>query len=174
MPTSADPILRANQFANLRPAYKPGQSGNVNGRPNSAWVLLEYVDELMIEVERGIGKYSMADLRKFAADDRISRPKAIASNLIVLASTPGFHEKSGKPYCAVLVDMILDRKIGKPAQTIHVTKTTLRPPAVIGVDKAPLVLQCFASIPPAERPALLKQMMALDPPVLDAEPVDPA
>lgn len=173
MPTSADPVLRANQFANLIP-WQTGKSGNVNGRPNSGWVLLEYVDELMIELEPGVGRYSLADLKGFCADERTSRPKAIAANLIVLASAPGFHEKSGKPYCAVLVDMILDRRVGKPPQTVHVHRTTTRPPAVIGADKSPLILQCFASLPPAERPALLAQMQALTLPVIDAEPVDPA
>ena len=81
---------------------------------------MEYVDELMAESEPGVGLYSLEELEAFAADQRVSRPKAIAANLIVLASTQGFHEKSGRPYCAVLVDMILDRTVGKPVQSLLV------------------------------------------------------
>ena len=165
--------VHPNSLANLTP-WPKGHSGNRNGRPNSGGSLLEHLDELAAEDAEGNAVYEVQVLRDITVDQRSSHTRAMAAEWIILGRTPGFHEKSGKPYCAMLIEMLLDRKIGKPAQTIHVTKTTLRPPAVIGVDKAPLVLQCFASIPPSERPALLAQMMALDPPVIDAEPIDPA
>ena len=124
-------------------------------------------------LNRAFAKYPLEELEAIGVDHRASHTKAMAAQLLVLARTPGFHEKSGKPYCAMLVDMILDRTVGKPVQAIHVHRTETRPPAVIGVDKSALLLQAFASLPPAERPGLLKQMQAAVPPVIDAEPIEP-
>ncbi len=116
---------------------------------------MEYVDELMAESEPGVGLYSLEELEAFAADQRVSRPKAIAANLIVLASTQGFHEKSGRPYCAVLVDMILDRRVGKPVQAVVVHKTEQRTPAAIGADIDTLLARMLAG-----DPAMLGRAMA--------------
>ncbi len=96
----------------------------------------------------------------------------MAAQLLFLARTPGFHEKSGKPYCAMLVEMILDRTVGKPVQAVVVHKTETRPPAAIGADKAPLLVQAYASLPPAERASVLEQMQAMTPAVIDAEPIE--
>ena len=145
----------ANSLANLRPPWHQGQSGNRKGRPNSGGSLIEYVHELMDEAEPGVAKYTLEELSAIAADHRASHPKAIAAQLILLARTPGFHEKSGKPYCAVLVDMILDRTVGKPIQAVHVTKTSTRPPAEIDVDLAELMGKALASMAPAQRAQLL-------------------
>ena len=125
------------------------------------------------EAEPGIAKYPLEELEAISADHRVSHTKAMAAQLLFLARTPGFHEKSGKPYCAMLVEMILDRTVGKPVQSVHVHKTTIRPPAVLGAEKAPLMLQAYASLPPAERARVVEQMQAATPAVIDAEPVDP-
>ena len=119
---------------------------------------MEYVDELMAESEPGVGLYSLEELEAFAADQRVSRPKAIAANLIVLASTQGFHEKSGRPYCAVLVDMILDRRVGKPVQAVVVHKTEIRPPAEIEAELLPLLAKALASLSPSQRAELMPML----------------
>ena len=141
---------------------------------------MEYVDELMAESEPGVGLYSLEELEAFAADQRVSRPKAIAANLIVLASTQGFHEKSGRPYCAVLVDMILDRTVGKPVQAVVVHKTEIRPPAAIDADIASVLAGMLTSDPGMLGTALANmdpdaraKALAMLPPAADDEPIDP-
>ena len=152
----------ANSLANLRPPWQQGQSGNRRGRPNTGGSLIEYIHELGSESEPGIAKYPMEELEKIAADHRVSHTKAMAAQLLFLARTPGFHEKSGKPYCAMLVEMILDRTVGKPIQAVHVHKTEQRTPAEIDVDIVALLAaqpellgQALASLPPDQRAALL-------------------
>ncbi len=124
--------------------------------------MIEYIHELGSESEPGIAKYPLEELEKIAADHRASHPKAMAAQLIILARTPGFHEKSGKPYCAMLVEMILDRTVGKPVQAVVVHKTEQRTPAEFDVDIVPLLAaqpellgQALASLPPDQRAALL-------------------
>ena len=124
-------MTAAASLANLRPPWKPGQSGNPNGRPNSGHVLIDYVHDLMAEEADGTARYTLEQLEAIGADHRASHPKAMAARLITLARTPGFHEKSGKPYCAVLVDMILDRTVGKPMQSLVVQHTQPDDPDVL-------------------------------------------
>lgn len=144
-----------NSLANLCPPWQPGQSGNRKGRPNSGGSLIEYVHELMDESEPGIAKYTLEELNAISADHRVSHPKAIAAQLVTLARTPGFHEKSGKPYCAMLVDMILDRTVGKPVQSVHVHKTETREPAAIGADLDALYARRITADPAALSRALV-------------------
>ena len=155
-------MLHANSLANLRPPWQQGQSGNRRGRPNTGGSLIEYIHELGSEAEPGIAKYPLEELEKIAADHRVSHTKAMAAQLLFLARTPGFHEKSGKPYCAMLVEMILDRTVGKPIQAVHVHKTEHRPPAEIDVDLAELMAKALASLPPAKRAELLAPYMSVD------------
>ncbi|MCZ6709676.1 MAG: hypothetical protein O7B25_04870 [Gammaproteobacteria bacterium] len=89
----------------------------------------------------------------------------MAAQLLFLARTPGFHEKSGKPYCAMLVEMILDRTVGKPVQAVVVHKTEIRPPAAIHADivalvasEPRLIAEAIAAMAPAERAKLLTQL----------------
>ena len=145
----------ANSLANLRPPWQQGQSGNRRGRPNTGGSLIEYIHELGSESEPGIAKYPLEDLEKIAADHRVSHTKAMAAQLLFLARTPGFHEKSGKPYCAMLVEMILDRTVGKPVQAVVVHKTETRPPAEVGADLALALAGVIAA-----RPELLGQALA--------------
>ncbi len=163
-------MTHANSLANLRPPWQPGQSGNRAGRPNTGGSLIEYIHELGSESEPGIAKYPLEELEAIGADHRVSHTKAIAAQLLFLARTPGFHEKSGKPYCAMLVELILDRTVGKPVQSVHVHKTETRPPAAIGSDLAEVVSKALASLPPAERVRLLAPYMPVDG---AAEPIDP-
>ncbi len=162
-----------NSLANLRPPWQAGQSGNRAGRPNTGGSLIEYIHELGSEAEPGIAKYPLEELEAISADHRVSHTKAMAAQLLFLARTPGFHEKSGKPYCAMLVEMILDRTVGKPVQAVVVHKTEIRPPAAIDADMAELVVQWFASVPPAERARVIEQVQGAALPVIDAEPVEP-
>ena len=163
----------ANSLANLRPPWQPGQSGNRAGRPNTGGSLIEYIHELGSESEPGIAKYPLEELEAISADHRCSHTKAMAAQLLFLARTPGFHEKSGKPYCAMLIEMLLDRKVGKPPQTLHVTRTETRVPAAIGVDvdaalgrmlvNDPAMLgRAMASIPPEDRARALAALPAPD------------
>lgn len=175
--------VHPNSLANLKPPWTQGHSGNRNGRPNSGGSLLEYVDELMAESEPGIGVYSLEELEALTQDQRVSRPKAIAANLIVLASKPGFHTKSGRPYCAVLVDMILDRKVGKPVQAVIVHKTETRDPHEIGVDIAETLaalitvspnhlVEALALMEPADRLAVAA-LLPVDTTAVVIEPDEP-
>ena len=145
----------ANSLANLRPPWQPGQSGNRAGRPNTGGSLIEYIHELGSESEPGIAKYPLEELEAIGADHRVSHTKAMAAQLLFLARTPGFHEKSGKPYCAMLVDMILDRTVGKPVQAVVVHKTEARPPAAIGADAATIMARLATA-----NPALLGEVIA--------------
>ncbi len=137
----------ANSLANLRPPWQQGQSGNRRGRPNTGGSLIEYIHELGSESEPGIAKYPLEELEAIGADQRCSHTKAMAAQLLVLARTPGFHEKSGKPYCAMLVEMILDRTVGKPVQAVVVHKTETRPPSAIGADIASVLAGMLTSDP---------------------------
>ena len=144
----------ANSLANLRPPWQQGQSGNRRGRPNTGGSLIEYIHELGSESEPGIAKYPLGELEAIGADQRCSHTKAIAAQLLFLARTPGFHEKSGKPYCAMLVEMILDRTVGKPVQSVHVHKTETPVPAEFAATVVSLL---------AKRPDLLSQAIAKTP-----------
>ncbi len=137
----------ANSLANLRPPWQPGQSGNRAGRPNTGGSLIEYIHELGSESEPGIAKYPLEELEAIGADHRVSHTKAMAAQLLFLARTPGFHEKSGKPYCAMLVEMILDRTVGKPVQAVVVHKTEIRPPAEIDADVASVMAGFITAYP---------------------------
>lgn len=173
----------ANSLANLRPPWQQGQSGNRKGRPNTGGSLIEYIHELGSESEPGIAKYPLEELEAISADHRCSHTKAMAAQLLFLARTPGFHEKSGKPYCAVLVEMILDRTVGKPVQSVHVHRTETRSPAAIGADVAAMLAelitgdpamlgQAMANMDPAARARAIAMLPA--PTVdTDAEPIDP-
>ena len=160
---TSDPEARKRSIAALK-LWKPGQSGNPNGRTTLGATLNECVNAMK-------GR-TRSEVQGIADDDDRSVEWRAAATRVLGMLEPGWHGHI--PLGGSDFDRIMDRTVGKPVQAVHVTTTTIRPPAVIGVDKAPLVLQCFASIPPAERPALLKQMMALDPPALEAEPVDSA
>ncbi len=137
----------ANSLANLRPPWQQGQSGNRRGRPNTGGSLIEYIHELGSESEPGIAKYPLEELEAIAADHRVSHTKAMAAQLLFLARTPGFHEKSGKPYCAMLVEMILDRTVGKPVQAVHIHRTETRVPADFRADIASTMAALFTADP---------------------------
>ncbi|MEE9129859.1 MAG: hypothetical protein V3T84_07545 [Phycisphaerales bacterium] len=160
----------ANSLANLRPPWQPGQSGNRKGRPNTGGSLIEYIHELGSESEPGVAKYPLEELEAIGADHRASHTKAMAAQLLVLARTPGFHEKSGKPYCAMLVEMILDRTVGKPVQSVMVQHTQSDDPEVLlaelraAITRSPELLSILGDRLPAE---------ALPVADVEAEAVDP-
>ena len=172
-------MQHANSLANLRPPWQAGQSGNRAGRPNTGGSLIEYIHELGSESEPGIAKYPLEELKAIGADHRVSHTKAMAAQLLFLARTPGFHEKSGKPYCAMLVELILDRTVGKPVQSVHVHKTEHRPPAEIRADLVETLATMFAAEPgllakaiAAMAPAKRAKLLPLLPVDTDAEPID--
>ena len=169
----------ANSLANLCPPWQQGQSGNRRGRPNTGGSLIEYIHELGSESEPGIAKYPLDELEAIGADHRVSHTKAMAAQLLFLARTPGFHEKSGKPYCAMLVEMILDRTVGKPVQAVVVHKTETRPPAEISADIAATLAALFTADPEVLSKALVNmapaaraKLVSLLPVDTDAEPID--
>ncbi len=173
----------ANSLANLRPPWQAGQSGNRAGRPNTGGSLIEYIHELGSESEPGVAKYPLEELEAIGADQRCSHTKAMAAQLIMLARTPGFHEKSGKPYCAMLVDMILDRTVGKPVQAVHVHKTETPVPAEFAATVVDLLAQradvlgaALAKATPhvrAKAMAMLPVDTTAEPIVVEAEGVEP-
>ena len=164
---TSDPEARKRSLAalaNSPTTWRPGQSGNPSGTKTAGASYKEHINALA-------GK-ERTHIASVARDQHAPAVQRMAAKTLLRALRDGYCK--AVPMAANDLDRMADRTDGKPVQAVHVTTTTIRPPAVIGVDKAPLVLQCFASIPPAERPALLKQMIALDPPALEAEPVDPA
>ena len=155
--------MHPNSLAAIEPyQWQTGQSGNVNGRKTLGAALKTCLNAMEA--------MTITEVQAIARDKQRSVTWRAAAKRVLGMMRDGFHNHI--PLAGSDFDRCSDRTDGKPIQAVHVTTTTIRPPAVIGVDKAPLVLQCFASIPPAERPALLKQMIELDQPVLEAEPID--
>ena len=162
----------ANSLANLCPPWQQGQSGNRRGRPNTGGSLIEYIHELGSESEPGIAKYRLEELEVISADHRVSHTKAMAAQLLFLARTPGFHEKSGKPYCAMLVEMILDRTVGKPVQAVVVHKTELPPPAAAIADQGDTLAAILTLDPSILATALANMEPAARAKVVAMLPVD--
>ncbi len=147
--------VHPNSLANLTP-WPKGHTGNRRGRPNSGGSLLEHLDELAAEDEKGDAVYSVGELEAITGDQRSSHTKAMAAQWIILGRTPGFHEKSGKPYCAMLIEMLLDRKVGKPLQSVLVQHTQSDDPETLLAEyhamiaRSPELLSILGDRVPAE------------------------
>ena len=162
---SSDPEARKRSLAALersRTTWKPGQSGNPNGRPVAGASYAEHLNLLVGKLE--------AEVRAIARDKDAPVHQRMAAKTTLRALTEAYHK--GIPKAGNDLDRICDRTKGKPHQSLHVHRTETRPPAAIIADKAPLLVQAYASLPPAERARVLEQMQGLIPPVVDAEPAE--
>lgn len=163
MPMTSDPEARERSLAALaesRTTWQPGQSGNPSGAKTAGTSYKEYLNALA-------GK-DKAYIAVIAKDKHAPAVQRMAAKTLLRGLRDGYCK--AVPLAANDLDRISDRTDGKPHQSLHVTKTTIRPPAVIGVDKGPLLLQAYASLPPAQRAVALAQMQAFEAPELP--PVD--
>ncbi len=113
--------VHPNSLANLGKPYGFGENHNPAGRPSAGLALIEYLNELVIEDEKGLPRYSLDVLKRFSKDEKGSHTKAMAAEMIILARSRGF-DALGKPMAAKLIDMICDRTRGKPLQSVEVTR----------------------------------------------------
>ena len=152
--------VHPNSIANLSPPWQPGQSGNPNGRVPIGLSYQEWVNALDTHDANGVAKYTEDELKQIRDDPKQCRAKrAAAADLLDMARTD--YDKA-IPLRANVIDRICDRTVGKPIQAVHVTKTEIRPLAVIGAEKAVLLDKALASLPPAELARLLARHMPVD------------
>ena len=173
MPMTSDPEAREKSLAALQ-HWKPGQSGNPNGRRSVGISYKAWGNELDSGDEQGVARYDDDALRTIRDDPKQCRAKrGAAADLLDLPRTD-YHKAI--PMRANATDRLCDRTDGKPHQTMSIQRTDVRPPSAIGVDvdaalgrmlvSDPAMLgRAMASISPADR---AKALAALP----EAEPTD--
>ena len=120
--------LHANSLANLRPAWRSGQSGNPIGKPKGVRYPAEYLSEL-VDVPPD-------DLRAMLANSKTTCSKRIAIRMTLTAAGELDDTSAGEQQRAAAD--IMDRTTGKAQQTIRVDGGGPQPTLVQIIDgKAP-------------------------------------
>jgi hypothetical protein len=126
---------------NLRPPWKPGQSGNPAGRRKGEASVTEWINAFLSEKEDGTPNYPRARLEEICEDPDASPAKVIAAQRVLGAMKDGRRfatDRRGKVYPAGTdpepgrdFDRICDRTEGKPVQSVRVERVPDRPSAEI-------------------------------------------
>jgi hypothetical protein len=131
----------SNSLNNLRPPWKPGQSGNPRGRRKGEASVTEWINAFMVVSEDGRPNYTEADLERICNDPNEGLAKKIAAHRLLGAAKDGDRfavDRRGKVYPAGTdpepgrdFDRICDRTEGKPIQSVRVERVEDRDPEVI-------------------------------------------
>ena len=122
--------VHPNSLANLQPAWQPGESGNRNGRKPIGLSMLEWANELDAINGDGTAKYDDKALAKLVDDPTAQHTKRLAAQVLIDAHKGGFTDK-GKPWALELYNLLYDRSIGKPVQSVLVHHTQPDDPEVL-------------------------------------------
>ncbi len=103
---------------NLRPPFKPGQSGNPSGRPKIPPDILQARKFTQLELERVINALlylTKADLQARIKDPATPMIEMIAASIMAQAAVKGDHQR---------LEFILARMIGRVQERIEVSTPT--------------------------------------------------
>lgn len=105
------PQTNPRSLSNLKP-FKPGESGNPNGRPPAGLSILEWLNQME--------SWTREQLESVLSDTSAPVSKLAAARSWLDATVRGYTQ-GGNPVAGNDFDRILDRTIGKPAQSVDVT-----------------------------------------------------
>lgn len=129
---TAREIGKENRLANLRPPWKPGQSGNGVGRRRGGASISEWINAFL-EVHPDTGKpaYSMVKLKRIAERDRAPARRAAAVEVLTATACRLKYaiDRHGDAYLTGsdpepgrALERIMDRLEGKPRQTVRIER----------------------------------------------------
>lgn len=152
--------VHANSLANLAPAWQPGESGNRAGRKPIGLSMLEWANELDATNADGTAKYDDDALAEIVADRKAQHSKRFAAQVLIDGHKGGFTD-NGKPYALELYNLLYDRSVGKPVQSVIMHHTQPDDPEVLlaelraAITRSPELLSLIGDrLPPEALPAV--------------------